>query len=149
MTVLKMPLRPRDSVRENNLAIELRALTRSDASRVLRELILQDSAVGLSLANRSSKDVELFRWAFERAIQLAEPSDMKYWMRPIMRRLGFRRALRLLIRYMAQYPKGVSIALYWVPQFMHGAGAKTTALLSHVLAEADTRGLLRRSNIVL
>jgi len=106
-------LRPRNSVREGELAKRLRGMSSDEAYDVICRLIEQDYPVGLELANRCLRETRHFLKILEQGILRWDATSARYWIESSLPRLGHRRLLSFLLRCTSQNPSGVAKALYW------------------------------------
>lgn len=106
--------RPRDSVRERELARRLRQLPEEDRFTFIRTLIDKDLVVGLLLARNCLRDRKYFETILDLGVKTADASFIKLWLQCVIPPLGFRRVVRLVTRKLATEPHGVEKAAYWL-----------------------------------
>lgn len=106
--------RPRDSVRERELARRIRELPEEDRFTFIRTLIDKDLVVGLLLARSCLRNTKYFETLLDQGLQTADASFIKLWLTCVIPPLGFRRVLRLVTDKLSTEPQGVEKAAYWL-----------------------------------
>jgi hypothetical protein len=106
--------RPRDSVRERELARRVRQLPEEERFTFIRTLIDKDVVVGLLLARACLRDRKYFKTILDQGLKTADASFIKLWLTCVIPPLGFRKVVRLVTDKLSTEPKGVEKAAYWL-----------------------------------
>lgn len=114
MQIEDVPIRPRDSVRERELARQIRQLPEADRYEFIRTLLNKDLVVGLAMANACLRDKKHFEAILDQGLKTADASHIGLWLKCVIPKLGFRKVLHLVTDKLATEPKGVEKAAYWL-----------------------------------
>lgn len=106
--------RPRDSVREREIAAKLRQLPEEERFKFISDLLAKDLVVGLMLASACLRSRKYFEAILDRGLKTADASYMKLWLKCVIPRLGFRRVVSMVTNRLDTEPKGVEHAAYWL-----------------------------------
>ena len=99
---------------------ELRNLLRQQPEdtrlEFLMDLVNHHEVVALLLAHKVLESRNSYVQLLEFAVANRNASSIKYWLRAVVPRLGFRRTVDHLLRMSTSHDSGVAKALYWLPQ---------------------------------
>lgn len=109
--------RPRNPMWERVLSTWLRQQPENSRLEFLLELVNYQPVVSLLLASNTLDSRSSFVSLLHLAVERCDASEIKYWLRSIVPRLGFRRSIDILIGLIADHPEGVAKANYWMSQF--------------------------------
>lgn len=104
--------RPRDSVSETGLANELRALGETESFEFVWELLSLHPILALELAPRVLRDPLRFERILMRGFREADASEIQWWLRSCINRIGARRSLALLRHAAEEDPDVLDRCLY-------------------------------------
>lgn len=105
--------RPRNSVRERELARRLRQLPEEDRFTFIRTLLDTDFVVGLILASACLRQKKYFEAILDYGFK-NHSSRIELWLQCVIPRLGFRKVLHLVTDKLLTEPKAVEKAAYWL-----------------------------------
>jgi hypothetical protein len=130
--------RTRDPKWEAELARWLRTLSENERMTFILEMLDVQFIVALQLAHKCLTERESFVRLLELGVKTANAFSIKFWLNCTVPRLGFRRSVRLLRRFLAPYPEGVGKALYYLQRFPEAR--TTTSELSELREEVQALG---------
>ena len=107
-------IRPRDSVRERELARRLRELPEEDRFTFIHKLLDKDPDVGLMLASACLRDKKYFEAILSHGLKTAGAGSIEIWLKCVIPKLGFRKVLQSVTDKLSSEPKGVEKAAYWL-----------------------------------
>ena len=108
----------RDTKRERQVANQLRSLGEEARYPYILQALQRDVVVGLRLANACLREKKYFEDIFLQGLQTADASEIQFWLKAVVSRLGFRRVVALLLETQKESPRTVEKALYWLPQYL-------------------------------
>jgi hypothetical protein len=114
-----------DTALEHQLARELRKLPENQRFDIIVAMIHDQSTgdwapllVGLWLANTCLQSRPYLVQLFEKGIETADASTIRFYRKFLIPKLGVRRSLSILEKKRETHPKKVYQALYWLAQFI-------------------------------
>jgi hypothetical protein len=131
--------KPRDTVREHELARKLRELPTEEAHSFIVDYIAGDPVVGLILANRVLRSNEHFREILKDGLEQADASTIKFWLECCLPRLGPMGLVQTLIEAAESNPAGAELTVYWL-EFMLRGRTEPVKQESQKLVKAVGRG---------
>ena len=117
MRIEDFPIRPRDSVRERELARRLRELPEEERFEFIHTLLDKDSEVGLVLANACLWDPKYFEAILNMGFKPPHAPYIDQWLKCVIPKLGFRKVVYLVINKLDTEPKRVELAAYYLWYF--------------------------------
>ena len=139
--------RPRDSIRERKLALEIRELPEEERFELIRELLLRDHVVALIMANACLRKKAYFEELLEYALRTVDISDMKHWLKCIVPRLGFRNVVLHLLRKLDCDPasgNNVEKARYQLMRFVPRGDMRAVKTWRELNKVMGKRGLISK-----
>src|SRR5215210_4208882 len=99
---------------QNEIAKEARAMSPDEAFEYIRQLIAIDPKVGLQLSNRVLQKCEHLEALLREGLQMGNESTVRFWIEILHKRLGLIRVIEIIKERLADDPKSVDRALYWL-----------------------------------
>ena len=114
MQIEDFVIRPRDSVRERELARRLRELPEEDRFTFIYNVLEKDPEVGLVLANTCLRDKKYFQAVLDHGLKKGGAGSIEIWLKCVIPKLGFRKVLQSVTDKLSSEPRGVENAAYWL-----------------------------------
>lgn len=114
MEIEDFVIRPRDSVRERELARRLRELPEEDRFTFIYNVLDEDPEVGLMLASACLRDKKYFQAILSHGLKTGGAGSIELWLKCVIPKLGFRKVLQSVTDKLSSEPKGVEKAAYWL-----------------------------------
>jgi YD repeat-containing protein len=137
--------KPRTAELERELVQQLLAQPEEQRYQFTQELLPLEFRLALKLASACLRQRTYFEALLELGLRTADASTIRWWLRPLVTRLGMRRVARMLADKLATHPAGVKKALYWLPSLLRGDDAKGAAALRELADKARAAELRTRS----
>jgi hypothetical protein len=128
--------KPRTAELERELVQQLLAQPEEQRYQFIQEMLTFEVQVALKLANACLRQRSYFEALLEQGLRTADASAIRWWLRPLVTRLGMRRVARMLTVKLVTHRAGVKKALYWLPSLLRADDAKGAAALRELADKA-------------
>lgn len=109
---------PRDSVRENQIVLELRQKKPEEAVEILERMAARGSGCALPIAKRVINDPKTATRFFRALLPQAKADGIKDLLEFGIIKLGIRAVIRELTAHAESDPRILEKALYWLPSLV-------------------------------
>lgn len=95
-------------------------------------LLEKDIIEALRVANSTLKSKRYFQDLLERALEVADASEIEVWLRYLVPRLGMRYVINVLDGRLIERSQQVKKAMYWLPKFLNRTNDKEVNLFKNL-----------------
>lgn len=119
------------------LTSELKKMEKADRHREILNMLDSKNFSAFELIPKCISDRAFLIELLAKGVEEADASQIGYWLKAIIQRLGFQRTVRSVHRLLEVNPKGVQRTLYWLPQLCPADEKKSVLALNKLLEEAQ------------